>query len=147
MVQAKPIDVELVETSKILQTPIQKLMETDKQKQSEFLSNTEFSMKDIIEFADIAANNAWYGKSPSTLHFKNNQHVIKITGYTYEPHYESFSATVGISLDEEKLFYENDVSVESYCHEVRQYGRFHNSCDAIQFLKENFSDQKFSAYE
>ena len=51
--------------------------------------------------------NAWNGKLPQKAYIFNNNNIIELHGYTYEPVHEMFSTTHSVRINGDIIFKEN----------------------------------------
>ncbi len=89
---------------------------------------------DVRRIMGQVADNAWYGKEPTTVCLAAGEYLITIDGYTYEPSYESFSSTASIALNGEILYGQDSRCVEAYRYEVYQTGQFGSLEEAVAHI-------------
>lgn len=88
------------------------------------------------------ADNAWYGREPTSIRLIAGDNVITLEGYTYEPSYECFSATSSISLNGEILYGQDSRNVEAYRYEVYMMGKYETLNEAVAHIKEKVNVQE-----
>lgn len=93
----------------------------------------------ISKIMNSLADNAWFGREPTTVRLITGDNVIEMNGYTYEPSYECFSATSSISLNGEILYGQNSRNVEAYRYEVYMTGKYESLNAALSHIKEKVS--------
>lgn len=98
----------------------------------------EIDVKKIIRELE---ENAFFGKGNKTMYIFDNNNIVEIRGYIYEPSYESFSATHSIKMNEDILFAQDAKSVAPYQNEKYVYGKFKNTEQAIKYIEECFGEQ------
>ncbi len=97
---------------------------------------------DIPALMDTLANNAWYGREPTKMHFRAGDDVITLEGYTYEPFYEDFSSTASISFNGEVLYGLDSRNVDAYKNEVYQKGKYSSLDEAVAYIKEQIKGKE-----
>lgn len=101
-----------------------------------YLSNDLFlGEHNIPAIMQQMADNAWYGRDPTTVQIQAGNNVIEISGYTYEPSYESFSATSSISLNGKTLYGLDSRNVDAYRNETYHTGAFHKLEEAVSYAR------------
>jgi len=99
---------------------------------------------DIKNLIDDLEENAYYGRDKTSAYIFNNNNIIEIKGYIYEPSYESFSATHSIKFNDEILFARDSKNVEPYHNEEYVYGKFKTTEQAIKYIKESLGETEIS---
>lgn len=100
-----------------------------------------------IDFKELFRNveeSAWYGGENSERYITDGNNLLFIEGYTYEPSYESFSATHRIVLNGETLFGINSQNVEAYHNEEYTFGKLKSDDEAIEYIKNIFGEKEIS---
>ena len=113
------------------------------------LHQNEFSLgeHDISAFMMQVANNAWFGREPTTIYLNAGTHTIEVSGYLYEPGYEDFSSTASISLDGTVLYGMDSRNVEAYHNETYQTGLYETPEEAICHIKDVIKGERLTILE
>lgn len=70
-------------------------------------------------------NNAWNGKEPQQAFLFNQNNVIEIYAYTYEPCYEMFSTTHSIKINGKELIVNNcREGIETLLQEIKHINEY-----------------------
>lgn len=80
-------------------------------------------------------SNAWNSGNNTKKYITDGENVLVVEAYTYEPSFESFSATHKIILNGEILHGIRSENVEAYRNEEYDFGRFNNDDEAIKYVK------------
>lgn len=102
---------------------------------------TDINFKEL--FKNVEAS-AWYGGGNSERYITDGINLVIINGYTYEPGYESFSATHKIILNGETLFGKDSRNVEAYHNEEYTFGKLKSDEEAINYIKNVFGEKEIS---
>lgn len=102
---------------------------------------TDINFKEL--FKDVEAS-AWYGRGNSKRYITDGNNLLFIKGYTYEPGYESFSATHKIVLNGETLFGIDSQNVGAYHNEEYTFGKLKSDDEAIKYVKNIFGEKEIS---
>lgn len=102
---------------------------------------TDINFKEL--FKNVEAS-AWYGGGNSERYITDGNNLLFIEGYTYEPGYESFSATHKIVLDGEVLFGTDSRNVGAYHNEEYTFGKLKSDDEAIEYVKNIFGEKEIS---
>lgn len=100
-----------------------------------------------INFKELFRNveeSAWHGGGSSIRYITDGINVVRINGYTYEPNYESFSATHKIALNDEILFGKNSQNVGAYHNEEYTFGKLDSDDEAIEYIKNVFGENEIT---
>ena len=97
---------------------------------------------DISAIMTQVANNAWFGREPTTVYLRAGTHTIEVSGYLYEPGYEDFSSTASISLDGTVLYGMDSRNVDAYHNETYQTGLYKTPEEAISHIRNLIRDER-----
>ena len=100
-----------------------------------------------IDFNELfikVGNNAWCGNDNTDIYITDGKNLLVISGYTYEPSYEFFSATHKISLNGETLFGTDSRNVGAYHNEEYTFGKLNSDDEAIEYIKNIFGENEIN---
>ena len=105
---------------------------------------TEFRNLTIYEILKKLADNVSYNcnNTPNTLWLSDDIDTIKLGSYIVESGYEDYSITYFISLNDEILYSQDSVCVDSYRIKLIDKGKFKNLDDAISYLSDFVKNKK-----
>lgn len=102
---------------------------------------TDINFKEI--FKNVEAS-AWYGGGNSERYITDGKNLLVISGYTYEPGYESFSTTHKMSLNGETLFGTDSKNIGAYHNEEYTFGKLNSDNEAIEHIKNIFGENEIT---